>query len=97
LNLQDEHWWTNNFGSRIGSGNCMKCLSSAATRQVHECGQCQWQMCRRCWDLENCRCPKCHWKAEGLPEALVLLLPPTRAVPSRLAGHVVAGSSSQRR
>ena len=94
LNLEDEHWWTRSFRNRISSGNCMKCLSAAATRQVHECGQCHWQMCRRCWDLDNCRCPKCHWKPEGLPEALVLLLPPTRAVPSRMR-NVVAGQSAQ--
>src|SRR5262245_27572840 len=97
LNLEDEHWWTKSFRSRINSGSCMKCLSAAATRQVHECGQCHWQMCRRCWDLDNCRCPKCHWKPEGLPEALVLLLPPTRAVPSRMPANVIASQSSQQR
>ena len=92
-----DHWWTKRFGKRVTSGSCMKCLSTAANTQVHECGQCHWQMCRRCWDLDNGQCRKCAWMPEGLPEPLSVLIAPTRAVPRRSSRTVVAGQGRQQR
>ena len=66
--------------------------SAATTTDIRECGQCHWQMCRRCWDLENCQCTKCRWMADELPEALRVLVAPGRPAPprsrQRVAGHV---------
>jgi hypothetical protein len=96
FNLRDAHWWTKNFGNRVRTGNCMKCLSVAANSDVHECGQCHWQMCRRCWDLENCQC-KCGWMPEDLPATLIVLMGPGKASSSGRRTTVVAGHSHQRR
>ena len=97
FDLRNDHWWTKRFGKRVTSGSCMKCLSTAANTQVHECGQCHWQMCRRCWDLDNGQCRKCGWMPEGLPEPLRVLIAPTRAVPRRSSRTVVAGQGRQQR
>src|SRR5437899_1312366 len=56
-----EPWWSAHFGKGTGSGSCMKCLKPAADTDVRECGQCHWQLCKRCWNLENARCHKCDW------------------------------------
>ena len=96
-NPRDENWWTKRFRNRISSGNCMKCLAAAANADVQECGQCHWQMCRRCWDLENCQCRKCGWMPQGLPETLIILLPPPSAMPLGASRKVVAGRNPQHR
>jgi hypothetical protein len=97
MNLRDEQWWTKRFRNRVSSGNCMKCLTASANADVHECGQCHWQMCRRCWDLDNFQCRKCGWIPAGLPEALTVLLPPPRTVPPRGPKRIVADPSHQQR
>jgi hypothetical protein len=96
-NPRDETFWTKRFGKRISSGNCMKCLTAAANTDMQECGQCHWQMCRRCWDLENYQCRKCGWMPEGIPEGLIMLVAPTRAASVRTARKVMAGQNPQHR
>jgi hypothetical protein len=74
----------------------MKCLAVAANSDVQECGQCHWQMCRRCWDLDNCQC-KCGWMPEDLPAALVGLIGPGKVPSPARRTKVVAAHSQQRR
>jgi hypothetical protein len=74
----DDRWWAARFGKRVSSGSCMRCLQKAASTDVRECGQCQCQMCKRCWDLANGQCPRCDWSAPGLPEKLAHLAVPSR-------------------
>src|SRR5215475_1521926 len=96
-NPRNESWWVKRFGNRITTGSCMRCLTVASNADVHECGQCHWQVCRRCWDLDNCQCRKCGWMPEGLPEALTILLPPTRVASHQASRKVVAGRNPQHR
>jgi hypothetical protein len=95
FNVHDELWWTERFGQRVNSGSCMKCLSAAANSQVQECGQCHWQMCRRCWDLDNCQCRKCGWMPDGLPETLTVLMP-VRPAASRASSRTAVAGRRQR-
>jgi hypothetical protein len=73
-----EGWWFKRLGPRLGSGRCLRCERDASECDLRRCGQCPWQICNRCWDLENGRCIRCFWVMPDLPESLQENFPRSR-------------------
>src|SRR4029450_13535206 len=63
-------WWFVRLGPRLAGGRCLRCKRDAGECDLRPCGQCPWAMCTQCWDLENGRCMRCHWRIPDLPESL---------------------------
>lgn len=82
-----EPWWSARVGARAAHGECAICFKDANERDLRECRQCHWPMCRRCWDLQNGRCSHCDWVMPDLPPELAAYVmagaPGRAAAPSR--------------
>jgi hypothetical protein len=65
-------WWVRHVGARATQGSCGHCCKEAHEAELHECQQCGWPLCRRCWDHLNGRCarPQCGWVLPDLPADL---------------------------
>src|SRR5262249_6904780 len=48
-----DKWWDRRVGPRVMKGQCTSCLAEAHEKDLRECGQCRWPMCRDCWDYYN--------------------------------------------
>jgi hypothetical protein len=66
----DEQWWRSRLGPRVMTGSCNNCYKEATVRDLRACGQCQWTMCKRCWDYHNGQCIHCEWIVPDPPSAL---------------------------
>lgn len=79
LPLDDDDWWIDRTGPRLKNGTCFKCRQDAKECDLRNCKVCPRAMCIQCWDFENGRCVRCHWRMPGLPEALQAYLPADEA------------------
>lgn len=73
LPIDDTRWWQERFVQAV-VGQCdhchRECRDLEGWNDLRECGQCRWPYCRRCWDYNNGRCPRCGWMPSGLPPTL---------------------------
>jgi hypothetical protein len=89
-----EDWWQARLGARVPAGACHSCYKEAHEADLRECGQCRFPSCRRCWDYQNGRCPRCGWLVPDLPPAIQPFVgqragaPRRPAPPPRAAGQV---------
>jgi hypothetical protein len=65
-----EGWWQSRVGARASTGACSSCFKESQETDLRECGQCQWPMCKRCWDFNNGHCTHCDWVMPNLPPDL---------------------------
>ncbi len=90
-------WWDRRLGGRIMEGECSSCFAEAADRDLRECGQCHWSMCRRCWDYHNGTCVRCQWTMPNLPPALEPFLRKARRAAGRSRGRARDGRGASER
>jgi len=80
-----EDWWQARVGARVRAGACHSCYKEAHESDLRECGQCRFPTCRRCWDYNNGRCPRCGWVMPDLPPAIQPFVGQRPAAPRRPA------------